>query len=125
MALGHGIACSEPAGLVVVVGLARAILARTGQTVTGVEVLFLRLAGRVKPWPLTVAGNADGVSAVRCESIRGRMALIYRLSIPDQGLGAYALRAPTVTRLSQKATSYFCHWKRTWISCVVATISLR
>lgn len=93
-------------GLIVVVGLARAILADSRQAVAHMQVFLLRLARRVVARTFAVAGHTDGVSTMRGKAIRRGM-ILYTRSVKSKGYILHvALKVLTVMRLSQMATSF-------------------
>lgn len=90
---------------VVVVGLAGAVFVDLGQAIAGIQLFLLRLAGRIKDWTLSVARNANRMTPMRSESV-GSGVVLLRVSFKRYHAAKNRL---TQMRLSQNATSFFCH----------------
>ena len=97
---------------IIVVRLASPVLVDIWSTSLSVQLLLLRLSSGIKNGTLCLGSDPHSMSAMRCKAIRCRVVLrttmLARSSVIEKI--DYQL---TQTRLSQKATSYLFHWKRT------------
>lgn len=91
---------------VIVIGLSRAVLIHLRQTKAGADFLLLRLSSRIKKWTFGLACNANCVPTMPRETVGGRVVL--QLVNHAKGNNG-SQRLLTQMRLSQKATSFFCH----------------
>lgn len=97
---------------IVVIRLARPILVDFRQSIASIHLLFLRFAGRIEIRALSLSCDTYCMPAMWGKA-KGRRMILSGISHCMHMKGRALL---THMRLSHKATSSFCHWKRTCIS---------